>query len=176
MKKFLNNQWVVGIGCPIIVAALTAVYDFANKQKIFTTLWKIVSSVFRGIVGVLNLQFRLWWALVFVAVVVGILLLIARLKGPEFPSEPPFVEYTEDRIHGWKWSWDWEKKYDGKWGIENLFAHCPKCDTRMRHDTYEHNYRCPRCGHQEYISRSNISNDVKDVIYDNIDRKYFKKG
>lgn len=176
MKKFLNNPWVVGVGCPIIVAALTAVYDFANKQKIFTTLWKIVSAVFRWIVGVLNLQFRLWWALVFIVVAVGIVFLIARFKDSDCPSEPPFVEYTEDQFEGWKWTWYWEKDYSGKWGIESLRAHCPKCDTPMSHDTFEHNFRCPRCLGQYYIGRSNVSDDIKAIIYDNVTRQYYKKG
>lgn len=175
MKKILNNPWVVTVGSSVIFAGLTAVYDYAQEQRVFTTLWKIVSAVFRWIICVLNLQFRLWWALVFIAVVVGIVLLVKRIKGPELPSDPPFIEYKEDRFGGWKWTWDWEKNYAGEWDIRNLFAHCPNCDTPMRHDIYEHNYRCPRCRHEDYISQSNISEDIKAVICDNVNRKNYKK-
>ena len=52
MKKFLNNPWVVTVGGAIVFAALSAAYDFAKKQKVFTTLWKMVTAVFRWIVGI----------------------------------------------------------------------------------------------------------------------------
>lgn len=179
MKKFLNNQWVVGIGSPIILAALTALYDLAKKKKVFTTLWWLLSSAYRWVIKILNIELRLWWILVFVALVILVVYMISRSKGPdasEVPEDPEFTGYTEDLFNGWKWVWDWEKNYEGKWDAVNLRAHCSKCDTPMRHDISEREFRCPRCGNHKYMNQRRISEDIRAVILDNVNRKYFKKG
>ncbi|MBQ7784824.1 MAG: hypothetical protein IJ381_01560 [Clostridia bacterium] len=176
MKKFLNNPWVVTVGSSVIFAGLTAVYDYAQKRKVFTTLWWLLSSAFKWVIKILNVELRFWWVLVFAAVIALGVYLISHSKGPELPKIPEFIEYTEEMYGGWKWEWDWEKNYEGKWDAVNLRAHCPKCDTPMRHNARETEFRCPRCGKHTFLNQRMISKDVRVVILDNVNRKYFKKG
>lgn len=166
VKEFFLNPWVVTVGGGIVLLVLPGIWDWIQKEKLFTTLKNIISFAWNLMARFLNLQIRVWWLLLAIAVGILVLWIIAKI-GKQESSELDFLKYTEDRFSQWKWSWNWEQGYNKKWHVENLTAHCPQCDTRMQHDTYEICFRCPRCGFESRDVLQN-SNQVEAVIHDNL--------
>ncbi|MBQ8311838.1 MAG: hypothetical protein IJX84_01345 [Clostridia bacterium] len=173
VKEFFLNPWVVTVGGGIILLGVPGIWDLIQKKEFLTTLKTVISFMWKLIIGFLNLQLRLWWILVAIAVGVLVLWIIVKIKDRE--NEPEFLKYTEDRFIQWKWSWTWELGYNKKWHVDNLMAHCPQCDTRMQHDTYEIHFRCPRCGFDSHDVLQN-SNAVEAVIHDNLRRAEKKEA
>lgn len=172
-KEFFLNPWVVTIGGGVILLVLPGIWDWIQKKKFLTTLKTIIGFLWKLLINFLNLQLRVWWILVAVAIIVFALWIIVKIK--DQVNEPDFLKYTEDRFSQWKWSWNWELGYNKKWHVDNLMAHCPQCDTPMQHDTYEDYFRCPRCGFDTYDVRQN-SSAVGAVIHDNLRRTEKKEA
>ena len=118
VKSFFKNQWVVGVGVGIILAVFSWICDWIQKKEFLTTLKTIIGFLWNLIIGFLNLQLRVWWLLVAIAVVILVLWIIAKVKEQE-PNEPDFLKYTEDYFIQWKWSWSWNRAMtkSGTWII-----------------------------------------------------------
>lgn len=166
VKAFFMNPWVVTVGGGIILLGVSGIWDRIQKKEFLTTLKTIIGFLWNLIIGFLNLQLRVWWLLVAIAIIVFALWIVVKIK-EQAHSEPKFLKYTEDRFIQWKWSWNWERGYNKKWHVINLAAHCPQCNTRMYSDDLEFRFRCPRCRYESRVVHQN-SSEVEAVIYDNL--------
>ncbi|MDO4301471.1 MAG: hypothetical protein Q4D26_08805 [Clostridia bacterium] len=175
MKKLMKSAWGIGIGTTLLGFTLTVLYDLVKDKSILSTIWNIIKAIWRLIITALNLELRLWWILLGIVVLILILLVIAKisdLKNAEI-SNVSFLNYKNDKIQGWYWSWHWERQYDGKYHIIDLYPLCPKCKTPMRTDSYDY-LKCPRCRYNSIEYMPNIG-DIEMVIINNIDRGLFPK-
>lgn len=175
MKKFWNSKWTFALITSFAGTLFTVFIDWLKKKDIFSTLKLVFTTVWRWLLAFLNFEIKVWWILVALGVLVVILWVIAKIANAKESDPPAWMQYTEDRFTDWKWSWTWEKGPYGKYQVANLVAHCPKCDTPMRHDNYDTVFHCSRC---QYDSRRHKDNhdDVLIVIHDNIQRKTQKQN
>lgn len=170
MKKIRDSKWAIALVPSFVGAVLTLVVDGVKDIDIFSTLKLVLVTVCRWIMRFLNFEIKLLWILVVFGILLAILWVIIKIVESKKLSPPERMSYTEDHFTDWRWSWKWEKDYRGEYQIGDLVAHCPKCNTPMRHDDYDTTFHCPRC---KYDSRYHSDNhhDVTLVIYDNINRK-----
>lgn len=175
MKKFLKSPWTISIGTTLFGFILTVVYDIFKQKNIFSTLLSVLNWIWKGIISILNFEVKIWWMLVLLVLVIGIMYLYGSLIKKEDDTKPAFLGYTHDRLREWKWSWSWEQNYyTKKWSVENLIPHCPKCDTHMINVFYGSHYKCPRCDFDSTLrGKSESEHEVEALIYDNVRRKYF---
>lgn len=173
MKKFWKNPWTISIGTAIFAFLLTILRDLLKGKRILSTIWSILSAVWRAILTFLNFNLKVWWVLLGIAAVIAILWLLSKFDEKSSESKKPeFTSYTEDHFRTWKWSWKWEfSSYQKKWHVSNLVAHCPKCDTPMQHDQFEETYQCPRCRYTSQYDEHETRSQVEAVIIDNLNRK-----
>ncbi len=174
MKKFFNSPWTMALVPVVFGTILTAIYDAIKDKPILSTLWGWIKAVWNWIVDFLNLELKVWWIFLGVIAIIVVLCIIAKLPSKKETNLPDFVSYKEDTFGGWKWSWEWQlNHYDNKWHVNNLQAHCPKCNTPMFHDTSDTEFQCPRCTFKtDYSSKHKRRSEVEAVIIDNLDRKY----
>ena len=178
MKKFWKSPWTISIGTAIFAFLLTVLRDLLQGKRILSTIGNILSAVWRAILAFLNFNLKAWWVLIGIAAIIAILWIISKLdeKGCE-NKKPDFTSYTEDHFRTWKWSWEWKySSYMEKWHVDNLMAHCPKCDTPMQHDQFESVFQCPRCQYRTQYDGHETSPQVEAVIIDNLNRKLKSGG
>lgn len=178
MKKFWTNPWTITIGGVLLSFALSVLRDLVKGIKTLSTVKIVFSAIWRAIIAFLNFDLKVWWVLIGIAVILAILWIVLKRdkeneeKLLEENKRPDFTSYTEDHFRTWKWSWEWKyNTYMGEWNVDNLKAHCPKCDTPMQHDLAETAFECPRCQYGSYYEDHEVSSQVKAVIIDNIKRK-----
>lgn len=171
----MKSPWTIGIGTTLFGFILTVVYDVFKQKNIFSTFLSLLNWIWNGIIAILIFELKIWWLLIFVALVIGLMYLYVLLIKRKDDAKPLFLEYTQDRLKEWKWSWSWQQEYfTKKWGVENLIPHCPKCDTHMLVTYYGSHYMCPRCNFDSSLrGKSESSHEVEALIYDNVRRKYF---
>ena len=146
MGKFLKSPWTISIVSTILGSVLTIIYDVFKGKKILSTLFNVLSSIWKLIINFFNFELKLWWVLLGVVLLIFILWIIIKVK--EFVEEPEFLKYTKDTIQGWDWEWTWRKNYEGKYVVDNLHPICEYCGTPLaaKHD-YESSLYCVRCGY-----------------------------
>lgn len=173
IKNFFMNPWVFTIGTGLAVALGTTLIDYITKEKIFSTLGKIISAIWHALIAFLNFEIKVWWLLILAVVLFVVLCIIAKHYDKQKPSEPKYFEYTQDYILGYKWKWQWVVDYLGKADIENLHPICDHCDTPLK-ETYTGygRMKCLRCN-KEYRQVVPEINDVKMMIADNVRRRYY---
>lgn len=169
MKKFRNSKWALAIVPVVLSFLLSLLADWIKQVEIFSTIKTIATTLWKWMLAFLNFEVKVWWILVFLVCLVILLWIIAKVADTKEKNQPKFLQYTEDHFRDWKWSWTWGRTYTGKWQVENLIAHCPQCDTPMRHDNFDTVFHCSRCSY-ESDNHSDNRDDVMVVIYDNVDR------
>lgn len=178
IKNFFMHPWIVGIGTGTVVLILTVLVDLITAVKIFSTLQKVITVIWKAILAFLNYKLKVWWVLIGLAVVVFVLYLFVKYNEYEQKlkenNKPPFLEYTQDYILGYNWKWVWEKDIYGKYGAENLQPVCSHCKTPLVDDwgVYGRGCKCLRCN-KIYNGSMPDFDHVKMMIHDNVKRKYF---
>lgn len=178
IKNFLMNPWTVSIGAGLIVLFVTIAIDLITAVAILSTLKKVITTIWTGILAFLNYKLKVWWVLIGVAVVVfGLYLYVKYIEYEQKLKEnnkPPFLEYTQDFILGYNWKWVWVKNIYGEYGAENLQPVCSHCKTPLVDNwgVYGKGYKCLRCN-KIYSSSIPDFDHVKIMIHDNTKRKYF---
>jgi len=169
LKKIRDSKWALAIIPTILGTLLTLVVDVIKKADIFSTLKSVFFALWRCIINFLTFEVKVWWIIITLILLFLVLWIAVKIADKKELSKPEWMKYTEDHFVDWKWSWKWEKNYLGSYQVSNLVAHCPKCDTPMRHDDYDTAFHCPRC---KFESRrhSDNRNDIMVVIYDNADK------
>lgn len=170
MKKFWNSKWTFTLVTSFIGTLFTVFVDWLKKKNIFSTLKLVLKTLWKWLRAFLDYEIKVWWILVALGVLAIVILIVGKIVASKDRTLPEWMNYTEDYFVDWKWSWTWEKGYDGKYRVENLTAHCPKCDTPMRHDYYDTLFHCSRC-HYESNRHKDNREDVVVTILDNIKRK-----
>ncbi len=176
-KHWIHSGWAIGIGTTIISLLLSMVYDYLKKEPILTTIWSILKGIRHFILTFLNYEIKVWWVLITIFILSILLLIIKKFKSERI-LQPDFYYYTEDHFKSWRWTWSWLwDKSKKAWGINNLRAHCPNCDTPMvEHPSiYSSAFDCPRCN---YLSNDGLSDQpykIEQIIHDNIERRRAEK-
>ena len=145
------------------------IIDWIKQIKIFSTLKFVLSWIWNLLITFLTIDVKMWLILVILSSLMLIIWIVLQVIAKQTATEPEWMKYTEDRFVDWKWSWKWEKNYLGAYEISQLMAHCPKCNTPMRHDNDEYTFHCPRCKYESHKHQDN-RHDVMVVIYDNVAR------
>ena len=127
LKRWLKSPWVISVGSAVFSLILTMIYDYAKAKPIFSSIGTILRGIFSGILIFLNFNIKVWWILVAIIGIIMILYVMYRINSKVTP--PQFHGCREDRLKKWKWTWAWSfDKFENKWHVSNLTAHCPNCD------------------------------------------------
>lgn len=174
-KHFWNNPWTVSVGSGLIVLIITLLIDLVTAEQLFSTIGNVLSFIWKAVISFLNIELKLWWVLVGIAILFLILILWSKLieSSSAKQIEPEFIKYTKDTILQYRWNWVWEKDLYGKYKIENLHPICRECETPLT-ITYSGygRLKCLRCG-EVYTDELPEEENVKMLIADNVRRKYF---
>ena len=174
MKKILKSPWTIAVVSAFIAPIATIIIDAIMKKPLLSTLWNVIKTIWSWIITFLTFDLKVWWVLLGIGVVIGILIIVAIVSdAKQEEREPEFVSYKEDYFGGWKWSWNWNfNRYDMKWHVDDIQAHCPKCDTPMFYDYRDTVFECPRCKFKtDYRSKHKSRVEVEAIIIDNLNRK-----
>lgn len=173
MKKFWKSPWALALVPVVFGTILSAIYDAIKDKPVLSTLWGWIKVIWNCVVAFFNIELKIWWILFGIISIIIVLLLVVKFASKNETNLPDFVSYKEDTFGGWKWSWEWQfKRYDRKWHIENLRAHCPKCNTPMFHDSCDTVFWCPRCDFEtDFRSKHKRRDEVEAIIIDNLDRQ-----
>lgn len=177
MKKFFKHPWVVGIGTAAVGGVISSlIVDFVNGDSIFSAIGTFFSFLARIVVEFFNLQIKVWCLLVFGIVVVIMLIILSKyLDRKQENEKPSFLDYTSDSFWGICWEWTYEKQYDGKYMLDEVYPLCPKCKMALKRSYgYWEPMKCVRCNIEYNIDSSN-EDDAKLMIQDNIKKKYLQK-
>jgi len=196
IKKILNkpNPWLVGIGSPVIVSAVSYSVAKVAGWDIDNLLKQIYESTLNFLAGVFHFNIQLW---VIALIVIGIILLrILILKihknssinnSTQEDDLPDFINYTSGVFAGQlKWTWGYSKSsVNGQYDIVDLSPLCERCGTTLtiKHFMSSLDASCPRCkaaffmrtfynDHDQFYL--DAPNDVVAVIIDNIKRNKYK--
>ena len=178
MKKIFKSKWFIAIVSAFLPPIATLIVDAIAKKPILSTLLSVIKTIWGWIVSFLTFEIQVWWILLGIGVIILGLFIATKIYDSRQEDGPSFLSYTEDIFGSWKWSWDWKLyKYDGKWHVEGIKAHCPDCDTPMFHDSWEIEFSCPRCNYRNrYGDHHKHSKEVEALILDNISRKNKSKS
>ena len=169
----MKNPWILGIGTTVIGGiVLSFVLDLINGVDLLSTLNVAVIFIVNIVISFLNLKLKVWWLLLGISVIIIVLVIIAKISETKKNTELKTPSYIEDRFAGWKWTWNWHfNTYDGNWYVEDLKAHCPKCDTPLFHDRHDTHFECPRCNFEtDHRSKHKTRKQVEAIIVDNANR------
>lgn len=179
MKNFFKNPWTISLGSVIVGFLLTVMYDILKGNNILSTVDGIISSIIKFCHLVLNFQLKVWWVLAGLTVIIGILVIIAKINesrlSQEEEAKPPFIKYTKEQIKGWCWEWRWFKNLYGEYDIDNLHPVCSSCGTPLvRSYNFKYNLECMRCN-RKYGEDLPDLNNIKIYILDSAKRGIYRK-
>lgn len=173
-KDFLMNPWTITIGGGVTATLIGSVItDLIKKENIFSTFGCLLKKAGDVLFPFLNFEIKVWWLLLFFAVVLMVRSLLLKMRSMDNTiQQPRFVEYRSDTIKGYKWKWAWRKNYDGKYCIEGLHPVCSKCDTPLLDIYHYRDIRCDRCGYSHSQEMPEMQT-IEMLIQDNVRRRYF---
>ncbi|HYE08636.1 MAG TPA: hypothetical protein VEF53_00500 [Patescibacteria group bacterium] len=177
-KNWIKSSWTISIGTAIFSLLLTMGYDYSKSKPILSTILQILKEIWNFTILVLNFNFKVWWLIVGIIVLIAITYLVINSK-PEETFKPDFYSYREGKFKLWRWSWNWKwNNSKNVWCISDLTAHCPNCDTPLiEHSSiYGLIFDCPRCDFRAKDSQSDEPNKIEMIILDNIERKRRNKS
>lgn len=168
--KFLT-QSITGVILLGVVSTFVA--DWLKSVSFLTTLKGVLLWGYNAIIWLLNFEIKVWWLLAGIAVLIGIIMLIASKTEN---VQPTYFNYTKDIFDEWVWKWGY--RFNGKnYIVDNLKPCCPKCETPLIreqsafHAIYVMN--CPR-GHElhkiGYAAHTEDIDKIEVLILDNIDK------
>lgn len=175
-NKFIMNPWTISVGSGLFVLLVTVVIDVVSADKIFSTIKKIMGTIWSAILAFLNFELKVWWLLIGIAMLMlGLYIWVKYLDQKQAVSnKPKFLEYTHDTILGYKWKWIWGKDTFGRYNIMQLHPICSHCDTPLVDSPmgYSGRYTCLRCNNSTNRPMPDLEH-VKMMIRDNVRRRYF---
>lgn len=174
--KFIKNPWVLGIGTTVIGGIiLSFVLDWVIEVDWLNTLKAAVRYIVDDIITFLNLEIKVWWLLVAIALVVVVLFIIVKfLDAKEENFSKPFLSYTRDSALGLDWKWEYSRNYDGKYTISNFHPVCSKCGMRLKQSgMYGREMICLRCNTINKWENHYLT-DAQLLIEDNIKKRLFQ--
>lgn len=166
IKTLIKSPWTVGFGLFSVLIPIG--YDYFKNKPILSTIWWIVNGIWNFIISVLNFNLKVWW------LIVGIIVIFAIIYfKQEETVKPDFYDYREGVFKRWSWTWDYKwDKWENAWGISDLTAYCPKCNTPLtNHSRYDLRFDCPRCGFRAHDVECDNPHDIERIIWDNVKRK-----
>lgn len=172
-EHWIKSSWAISIGTAIFSLLLTMVYDYSREKPILTTVWTILKLLGNFVWTILNFDLKVWWILLAVVLFILIIILIANVKKDK-TFKPDFYSYREGKFKRWRWTWGWKwSDSENAWGISDLKAHCPICDTPMieHSSVYGLSFDCPRCEFRADDSQCDEPHKIERIILDNIDRE-----
>ena len=175
MKKFLKSPWTIGIGTTVFGGVLlTFVLDLIQGVDWLSTLKTVIHFIVKCITSFLNFNIKVWWLLIAIAAIIGILWIIVKCNDrKEQDKEPQFLEYTQDHLLGYSWEWTYEKLWDGKYSISNLHPVCTTCRTPLKQGgSWGLDMICLRCKKSKQWNSAKLD-EARLLIEDNIKKKYF---
>lgn len=178
MKKWIKSPWGISIGTAIFSLLLTMGYDYSKDKPVLTTIWNVIIWIWDLILTILNFNLKVWWLIVAIGLFILILYIIDKFKREE-TFKPDFYSYREGKFKKWKWTWGWNwSQSKNAWGITDMKAHCPNCDTPMIEHSrvYGLSFDCPRCDFRASDNQCDEPHKIERIILDNIDRKRKEKS
>jgi len=175
-KNWITQDWAKGaILCATLGILFTMGYDYFKNKPMLSTIWQIVKGFWNFIISALTFNLKVWWLITLIVIIV-IIYKIANFK-PEEAFRPDFCNYREGRFKQWRWSWNWKwSNSERAWGISDLTAHCPTCDTPLiKYTSFydELKFDCPRCDFRANDVECEEPHKIERIVMDNIDRKNF---
>lgn len=165
-KNWMKSAWAVTIGGVLFSFFLSKV----GNRPIISSILQVFKKLWSFIILVLNFKIKVWWLMIGIICIVGVIYLVAKSKKIE-SIKPDFYNYRDEVFKNWRWSWTWSYSADG-WYISNLTAHCPRCDTPLidRTNVYGRRAECPRCNYRAVDDQCEEPSKIKVIILDNIER------
>lgn len=149
VKKLLNNQWVVNICAPIIVAGITT-FGVSLTQKV--SLKDSIVIIVNFIKSILNFKVSIWViglsVIIAFTIIYIMLIMFAKSDSRKYPDW--YYDFKTIKYKEWTWAWIYEM-YSNKYEIKNLRPIC-SCGCglveRSRLDNMHFNpprLVCPNC-------------------------------
>lgn len=177
MRKTIASGLAVAIIGGLVVAILTGKATIFSSYLLRAVLWAWEQILWIGATLAAKYLTSGW-----VLLVMGLLALVGLLACLRLILEkwgqPPFKNYTEDRIEGlvWRWQWDIDKQAE-TFKTVNLTCFCPKCDTRLVWNGLEQYLLCEQCprGYLEgLVSLERFKGKVNREIERRVRRNFLK--
>lgn len=168
IKKILNNQWVVNICAPLIVAGITA-FGVSITQKV--SLKDSIFIIVNFVKGILSFKVSIWVMALFI-IIVFVILYIMSIKSTESDSRkyPDWYYDFKTMSHKeWIFTWNYEIYYD-KYEIENLRPICSCGCELVEKDRLRNMYFgvprlvCPNCEKDYSSPEYDTKKEVKHLI------------
>lgn len=167
---------MLGIGTTVIGGVLLSfVLDGIKGIGLWSTLATVTRFVINSIIYFLNINLKVWWVLLAVAILFAALLFISKaLDEKEKKASPTFLTYKRDTMFGYGWEWNYKETYEGKYIITDLHAICPKCGMRLKQGgLFGTEKVCIRCNTSMHWENELLT-DVEMMIEDNIKNSIYK--
>jgi hypothetical protein len=166
IKKFLNNQWTIGIGTGLTVSFIILIINSVIQRiSILQSIYSILSLIIKFVWCVLTFGIPVW-----LLIIVGLTLILILKIIPE-PQEQ-WEKYTLGYYKNWLFEWSYVEDAFGQTRINNLRPVCTKC--RCDLSTNYHELYCPKCSNKYYILESNTLSDLEKVIIGNLKTGEYK--
>ena len=92
MKKFWKSPWTIAIVSAFLAPIATMIIDAIMKKPLLSTLWTVIKTLWGWIVAFLTLDLKVWWVLLGIGGIIGILIIIAKISdAKQEDSEPEFL-------------------------------------------------------------------------------------
>ncbi len=175
IKLYLKNPWTVTIIGGSIAGTLSSlIVDLVKGVNFFSTLYNLIVSTYNWLIIFLNFDLKIWWILIGIIILIGILFLLTNKKSlNDNESSMNFLKYNNDFInnYSWKWSYDYNS-ISKKYQLGKTFLLCSKCNTKMYESglAYANYFECPRCQTKTHFNAQNDINNIRRIISDNIER------
>jgi hypothetical protein len=125
VTKYLT-QSIVGV--LLLGVGSTFLADWFKSLSFLTTLKGVFFWLWNGVIWLLNFEIKVWWLLIGIVVIAGIILFIVSI--PKSSIEPEYLQYKQEVFEKWLWKWDWH--FNGsRYKVSNLHPCCPVCETPL---------------------------------------------
>jgi hypothetical protein len=163
IKSFINNPWIIGIGCALLPLIPIAVY------------WKAVIDFLKR-----NIEVPIWVLILLPIVSILLLLLILVMIAGHNESKnntiaPKYFDYKEDYFDGMYYRWNYIATSPNTYSINNITPYCFNCKCFLIDNL------CPKCGtNYNYIKLSNgfqirkhkSQQELTAIILSEVERRY----
>ncbi len=173
MKKFLKSPWTITVGSGLIILIVTLITETLTIENISNLLSNALNWAKNLLINILNFEVKVWWILLALVFLFSLLFIYLKVNSSKAEKEPNFLHYETDKIYNWNWKWSWAQNYKGgKYYINNLEPICPKCQTPLSYNYYNHT--CLRCNYNTINQLPGLY-DIEKIIIDNVNRNLYKK-
>jgi hypothetical protein len=181
LKKFLYNPWTIALGTPFLLFLSGVIYNsLKNNLNIFKSVLSVLDIIGNFFYTIMTYKLYVWVVLVIIVFLLIGLFCIGVIIGTKNKNkENTWQKYHYFEYKKWLFTWDYSRTIQGL-EIYNLHIVCKNCRCELSQDetyingSYYSNYYCPNCNSKyEYINQTIIDN-VRKIIYHNIDNNEYK--